>query len=122
MSERLNQSPDPFAGRPDSYLIRRMERATDFGYDDEEQELTRRLSSQGKAWKWSDDFFNPKVIIYDTEPTTATEQDLMDKMLDIDQFLTPEGQAATEEYYRRQAEKINNAMSERAIRRALEDD
>ncbi|MBM4646560.1 hypothetical protein GS464_29535 [Rhodococcus hoagii] len=46
-----------------SALIRRMETAQDFGYDDEEVELSRRLREQGKTWRWSDDFYNPRVVI-----------------------------------------------------------
>jgi hypothetical protein len=38
-----------------SALIRRMERAEDFGYDDESIELTRRLRREGKAWRWKSD-------------------------------------------------------------------
>ena len=33
-------------------LIRRIETAPDFGYDDEEVELSRRLAQKNKAWKW----------------------------------------------------------------------
>lgn len=36
-------------------LIRRIERAPDFGYDDEAVELTRRLRAEGKAWRWASD-------------------------------------------------------------------
>lgn len=33
-------------------LVARMERAPDFGYDDEEVELNRRLALEGKTWRW----------------------------------------------------------------------
>lgn len=33
-------------------LIRRMENAPDFGYDDESVELTSILTPEGKAWLW----------------------------------------------------------------------
>lgn len=46
-------------------LVRRMERAQDFAYDDEQVELSRRLREQGKTWRWSDSFTNSKVIIYE---------------------------------------------------------
>lgn len=46
-------------------LVRRMERAPDFGYDDEQVELSRRLREQGKTWRWSDSFTKPQVIIYE---------------------------------------------------------
>ena len=47
-----------------------MENAEDFGYDDEEAELSRRLKLGGLAWRWSGDFFRPSVEIYkpDEEP------------------------------------------------------
>ncbi|NDZ93320.1 hypothetical protein G3I13_01915 [Streptomyces sp. SID6673] len=46
-------------------LVRRMEKAQDFSTDDEEIELTRRLREQGKAWRWSESFTYPQVIIFD---------------------------------------------------------
>lgn len=33
-------------------LIRKMEKAPDFGYDDEAYELSRRLKAMGKTWRW----------------------------------------------------------------------
>lgn len=53
MSERLdNILSAHFAGTSDAQLIRRMERAADFGYDDESYELSRRLKLGGLAWRW----------------------------------------------------------------------
>lgn len=52
-------------------LIRRMEQAGDFNYDDEQVELSRRLSAEGYAWKWSRDFYNPHVIVYKLEEEHA---------------------------------------------------
>lgn len=46
-----------------SALVRRMESARDFEYDDEAVELTRRLREEGKTWRWSDDYFDPRVVI-----------------------------------------------------------
>ncbi|QWY81389.1 hypothetical protein SEA_RIZWANA_92 [Arthrobacter phage Rizwana] len=46
-------------------LVRRINAAPDFGYDDESAELNELLAAQGKGWKWSDDFFRPVVVIYD---------------------------------------------------------
>ncbi|EON33770.1 hypothetical protein GTC6_05367 [Gordonia terrae C-6] len=46
-----------------SALIRRIEKAQDFGYDDEAVELSRRLREEGKDWRWSDDFCNPRIVI-----------------------------------------------------------
>jgi hypothetical protein len=48
-------------------LIERMNNGTDFGLDDEEVELTRRLKKLGQAWRWSGDFFKPIVEVYDPE-------------------------------------------------------
>lgn len=36
-------------------LIRRIERAADFGYDDEQYELNRRLRENGQTWRWKGD-------------------------------------------------------------------
>jgi hypothetical protein len=41
-----------FAGVSTSEIIRRINRAHDFGYDDEEYELNRRLAEQSLTWKW----------------------------------------------------------------------
>ena len=57
-----------FAHLSNEALVGRMNRAPDFGYDDEAVELTRRLKLGGAAWRWSADFFNPKIEIYQTEP------------------------------------------------------
>lgn len=56
-----------FAGMTDEQIIRRMERAEDFGYDDEAVELTRRLALGGLAWRWSGDFYHPRVEVYEEE-------------------------------------------------------
>lgn len=45
-------------------LIRRIENAPDFGYDDESVELSSRLARQGKDWKWGEGFFNPSIVVY----------------------------------------------------------
>ena len=34
-------------------LVRQIEGAPDFGYDDEEYELTRRLKLKGMSWRWN---------------------------------------------------------------------
>jgi hypothetical protein len=41
-----------FAGVSTSDIIRQINRAPDFGYDDEEYELNRRLAEQSLTWKW----------------------------------------------------------------------
>lgn len=48
-------------------LVRRMERAPDFGYDDEQIELSRRLREQGKTWRWTQDFHNPRIVVEGTD-------------------------------------------------------
>jgi hypothetical protein len=62
-----------FEGKPDSYLIRRMETAPDFGYDDESYELDRRLKLAGLAWKWSQKYGRDVVVIYTPEPLEAPD-------------------------------------------------
>lgn len=56
---------EKFANMSNAQIIRRMEQAEDFGYDDEAVELNRRLKLGGLAWKWSGDFYRPKVEIYE---------------------------------------------------------
>lgn len=68
MSESLDRIiSEKFEGKPDSYLVRRMETAPDFGYDDESYELDRRLKLVGKAWKWSQKYGRDVVVIYEPE-------------------------------------------------------
>jgi hypothetical protein len=54
---------DKFAHLNDMELIRRMERAEDFKYDDEAYELNRRLGAVGLTWMWDRD--TNKVRVYD---------------------------------------------------------
>lgn len=69
MSESLDRSiAEKFAGTSDAALIRKMERAPDFGYDDEAYELNRRLTLVGMAWKWSQKYGRDVVVIYSPEP------------------------------------------------------
>lgn len=68
MSEHLDRIiAEKFEGRSDSYLIRRMENAPDFGYDDESYELTRRLAINGLSWRWKQIQGKERVDIYKTE-------------------------------------------------------
>lgn len=61
LEERIK---DHFLHLTDRQLIARMERASDeTNLDDETFELCRRMAEQGKTWRWSEDFFNPKVVI-----------------------------------------------------------
>ena len=91
-----------------------METAPDFGYDDEEVELSRRLKDQGMAWKWSEDFSNPTVETY-YDFTNKSESELVDMMLDLEVLSTPLGLAAKAEYMQRRAEVINKALAQRAM-------
>lgn len=68
MSEALDRAiEEKFQGKPDGYLVRRMETAPDFAYDDEEYELNRRLALVGKAWRWSQKYGRDVVVIYEPE-------------------------------------------------------
>lgn len=60
MSEHNSKSLDSaieskFRGTTNEELIRRMECADDFSYDDEEYELNRRLGARGLSWAWQND-------------------------------------------------------------------
>lgn len=70
MSESLDRDiAAKFEGKPDSYLVRRMERAADFAYDDESYELDRRLKLTGLAWRWAQRNGRDVVMIYEPQPT-----------------------------------------------------
>lgn len=64
------QIKEKFAGLTDDALIRRMNAAPDFGYDDEAYELNRRLGAVGLTWRWSR---QNKVLIYDPEEELSDE-------------------------------------------------
>lgn len=44
-------------------LIRKIEKAPDFGYDDEAYELSRRLKAKGKTWRWGESWNTPAFVI-----------------------------------------------------------
>lgn len=68
VDEELEESiKKRFIGYSTSRLVKRMEDAEDFGYDDEEIELRRRLRKTNQDWKWNDSLSNPKIIIYTKE-------------------------------------------------------
>lgn len=61
MRNRLDRAIEKkFRGVTSNELMRRMEAAPDFGYDDEEYELSRRLGAVGLEWMWQ----GGKVITY----------------------------------------------------------
>lgn len=55
-------------------LIRRMEAAPDFGYDDEEIELKRRLNLKGQDYVWEPKLSNPKIIVISIEERKELER------------------------------------------------
>lgn len=66
MNHSLDSSIEAkFQGVSDQALIRKMERAPDFGYDDEAYELNRRLTLVGMAWKWSQKYGRDVVVVYE---------------------------------------------------------
>lgn len=54
---------DKFKYYTNDALIERIEKAPDFGYDDETVELNRRLKLGALAWRWAGN----KVEVYDPE-------------------------------------------------------
>jgi hypothetical protein len=52
-----------FASFSTDRLIKRMESASDFGYDDEEIELTRRGKEKGFTWGWDQSSLSANKII-----------------------------------------------------------
>lgn len=57
-----------FENVSDAQLIKRIEDAPEFGYDDEAYELNRRLRAVGgMAWRFAGDFYHPHVELYQTE-------------------------------------------------------
>ena len=73
MSESLDRIiSEKFEGRPDSYLVRRIETAPDFRADDEQYELNRRLTLVGKAWKYAQKYGRDVVVIYTPEADSAS--------------------------------------------------
>lgn len=92
-------------------LIRRIEKAEDFGYDDEGVELDRRMKLGGQAWKWTQINGVDRIEVY-PDVTRLTEADLIIIMTEpgADEALLS---AAEDEYFRRRAEVINRAQEDR---------
>ena len=67
MSESI---PDRFKGYTNARLIERIENAPDFGYDDEQVELNRRLALGGRAWRWAMIDGRERVQVYETTAHT----------------------------------------------------
>lgn len=56
MTEYLDQAiAKKFHGYSDNELIRRIENAPEFEYDDEQYELNRRLGERALTWMWDGD-------------------------------------------------------------------
>ncbi len=66
-NEPTKSIAEAFAGLSDKALMRRMERSADFGYDDLEHELTRRLRLGGQAWRWATIDGRDRVEVYTPE-------------------------------------------------------
>ena len=51
----------------DRALIERMNKAEDFGYDDEQVELDRRVAARGLSWRWAPEgqMFGQHVEVFD---------------------------------------------------------
>lgn len=63
-------------GLSDTELIRRIEAAPDFGWDDEGVELKRRLEPRGQGWRWLETPGRPKFEVIDTRTgQPAAEED-----------------------------------------------
>ena len=60
----------------DRALIERINKAEDFGYDDEQVELNRRLGRRGLQWRWApeEQIFGQHVEVFD--PATGQVVDL----------------------------------------------
>lgn len=69
MGESESHISAQFEHLSDAQLIKRIEKAEDFKYDDETVELNRRLKLGGLAWRWSGDYFRPNVEVYRPEGT-----------------------------------------------------
>jgi hypothetical protein len=58
-------------------LIGKIEKAPDFGYDDEEAELSKICKEKNIAWFWDDGIYNPEIILME-----KTEENL-NKIVDL---------------------------------------
>lgn len=94
MGERLTND-GPFSHLSDEQLIRRIERAPDFGYDDESVELDRRLKPQRRAWRWSGDFHRPHVEVYEQAVIYDKTTEEWHEQLTTDEEGKPTGHLAT---------------------------
>jgi hypothetical protein len=62
--------PRRFAHLSIAQLCARMNRAADFGYDDEAEELAHRLKGSGRRWRWTQSD-PPRVEIYTVKEGAA---------------------------------------------------
>ncbi|MFC5937539.1 MULTISPECIES: hypothetical protein [Mycobacterium avium complex (MAC)] len=72
----LREIAAQFATVTDKELIRRINRAPDFGYDDEAIELSRRLHERGRDWRWARNSHGHDVVeIFDMATGKAIPDD-----------------------------------------------
>ena len=116
MTESLDDSiRAKFEGVSNEGLIHRMERANDFGYDDEEYELSRRLKLGGQAWRWTQWGDRDRVLIYPKGGQTVanlSEEELIGLMIEPGMREDVLSQAE-DEYFRRRGEVFDAAARER---------
>ncbi len=69
---------EEFKGVSDEGLIRRIEAAPDFGYDDEEAELQRRLTVRGQTWRWTEknyaNNYSQRIEVYNETEIALTPE------------------------------------------------
>jgi hypothetical protein len=58
-----SEPPRPFAHLSTGLLVARINRAHDFGYDDESDGLNRRLRATSPSWRWTQTD-PPRVELY----------------------------------------------------------
>lgn len=116
MSESLDDGiRAKFTGVSNEGLIHRIERAEDFGYDDEEYELSRRLKLGGQAWRWTQWGDRNRVTIFpqpEQRVTDLSEEELIALMTEPGMEPNTLGQAENE-YFRRRGEVIDAAIEAR---------
>ncbi|WP_199240990.1 hypothetical protein [Naasia lichenicola] len=117
MSESLNeQIALKFAGLSDHELAKRIEKAPDFGYDDETVELNRRLALGGMAWRWAQGDQHVEIYVPAVEAAQQlSEPDLITLMTTLETSSTPLAAAARDEYFKRRGEVIDAAIEARRL-------
>lgn len=92
-----------YRGVSDAALIRQMEAAPDFGYDDQEFELNRRLAKVGMNWKWVKDAHGRDAVeVYLIAPETVNDESspLLQDITDVWNQIKPTGPDVVEVHVR----------------------